>query len=161
MGYKAPLKDIASALKAEGLERLALLPQFEAASSDVIEGILAEAAKLAENVFDPLYRKGDLHPAKLKDGKVEVAPGWAEAWAALADGGWVGLAAMPEHGGMGMPEVLGLAVGEVFHSANMALALCALLTQDAIYALSLYGSAEQQAKYLPNMIAGKWTGIGC
>jgi len=158
MGYKAPIKDIISALKAEGLEQLAQLPQFEAASSDVVEGILAEAAKLAENVFDPLYRKGDLHPAKLVNGKVEVTPGWADAWKAFADGGWVGLAAAPEHGGTGMPEVLGLAVGEIFHSANMALALCALLTQDAIYALSLYGSPEQQAMYLPKMIEGKWTG---
>ena len=158
MGYKAPIKDIISALKAEGLEQLAQLPQFEAASSDVVEGILAEAAKLAENVFDPLYRKGDLHPAKLVNGKVEVTPGWADAWKAFADGGWVGLAAAPEHGGTGMPEVLGLAVGEIFHSANMALALCALLTQDAIYALSLYGSPEQQAMYLLKMIEGKWTG---
>ncbi|MEO9168047.1 MAG: acyl-CoA dehydrogenase [Aestuariivirga sp.] len=158
MGYKAPLKDIASVLKAEGLERLAQLPAFEAASADVVGGILTEAAKLAENVFDPLYRKGDLQPAKLVNGKVEVTPGWADAWKALADGGWVGLASTPDHGGMGMPEVLGLAVGEVFHSANMALALCALLTQDAIYALSLYGTPEQQAKYLPKMIQGKWTG---
>ena len=158
MGYKAPIKDIISALKAERLEQLAQLPQFEAASSDVVEGILAEAAKLAENVFDPLYRNGDLHPAKLVNGKVEVTPGWADAWKAFADGGWAGLAAAPEQGGTGMPEVLGLAVGEIFHSANMALALCALLTQDAIYALSLYGSPEQQAMYLPKMIEGKWTG---
>ena len=158
MNYKAPLKDIVSALKAEGLERLALLPQFEAASADVVEGILLEAAKLAENVFDPLYRKGDLYPAKLIDGKVEVTPGWADAWKALADGGWVGLAATSGHGGMGMPEVLGLAVGEIFHGANTALSLCALLTQDAIYAIGLYGSTAQQDKYLPPMIAGKWTG---
>jgi alkylation response protein AidB-like acyl-CoA dehydrogenase len=158
MGYKAPLKDIASALKAAGMGEIAQLPAFEAATADIVEGILAEAAKLAENVFDPLYRAGDLHPAKLVDGKVEVAPGWAEAWKALADGGWVGLAATPGHGGAGMPDVLGLAVGELFHSANMALALCSLLTQDAIYALSLYGSQEQQAKYLPKMIEGTWTG---
>jgi len=158
MTYKAPLKDIASALKAEGLEELAALPLFESASADVVEGILNEAAKLAENVFDPLYRKGDLHPAKLKDGKVEVTPGWAKAWQAFAEGGWVGLSATAEHGGMAMPEVLGLAVGEIFHGANMALALCALLTQDAIYAMSVYGSPEQQAKYLPPMIEGRWTG---
>ena len=158
MPYKAPLKDIASALKAEGYDQLLMLPAFEAASADMTEGILAEAAKLAENVFDPLYRKGDTHPAKLKDGKVEVTPGWAHGWQAMADGGWVGLAAAPDHGGMGMPEVLGLAVAEIFQGANMALALCALLTQDAIYAMSLYGNAEQQTKYLPHMIEGKWTG---
>ena len=158
MGYKAPLKDITAALKTEGLDRLAQLPAFEAASGDVVEGILIEAAKLAENVLDPLYRKGDLHPAKLVGGKVVVTPGWTEAWQALADGGWVGLAAAPDHGGTGMPEILGLAVGEIFHGANTALSLCALLTQDAIYAVNLYGSAEQKAKFLPPMIAGKWTG---
>ena len=137
---------------------LAALPAFETDSADVVDGILAEAAKLAENVFDPLYRKGDLHPAKLVDGKVHVTPGWADGWKALADGGYVGLSATPEHGGLGMPELLGLAVGEIFEGANMALALCALLTQDAIYAMSVYGSTEQQTKYLPPMIAGKWTG---
>ena len=158
MGYKAPLKDIIATLNVEGLERLSQLPQFEAASSDVVEGILIEAAKLAENVLDPLYRKGDQHPAKLKNGKVEVTPGWADAWKAISDGGWVGLAAPLEHGGTGMPEVLGLAVSEIFHGANMALALGAMLTQDAIYAVNLYGNAEQKAKYLPPMIAGTWTG---
>ena len=149
MGYKAPLKDIASALKAAGLSEIAQLPTFEAATADIVDGILLEAAKLAENVFDPLYRKGDFHPAKLIDGKVQVTPGWAEAWKALADGGWVGLAAPPEYGGAGMPEVLGLAVSEIFHSANMALALCALLTQDAIYALSLYGSQNNKKNICP------------
>ncbi len=158
MAYKAPLKDIASALQAEGLERLALLPTFETASSDVVEGILNEAAKLAENIFDPLYRKGDLHPAKLVDGKVHVTPGWNEGWKAFAEGGWVGISATPDHGGLGMPEVLGLAVAEIFEGANMALALCGLLTQGAVYALNLYGSKALQEKYLPQMITGKWTG---
>src|SRR6202040_3772300 len=49
-------------------------------------------------------------------------------------------------------------VTEFLASANMAFTMYAGLTQGAIAALYVHGSAEQKATYLPNMIAGHWTG---
>ena len=67
-------------------------------------------------------------------------------------------AVSPEHGGQGLPKVVSAAVQEMWKSANMAFSLCSMLTLGAVEALELCGSAEQKAKYLPNMIAGNWTG---
>lgn len=158
MTYKAPLAEIQRALYASGIDDITKLPTFENAGADVVASILAEAAKLAENVIAPLNRAGDNQPAKLVNGKVEVPPGWPQAWAELAKGGWVGLSAPAEHGGMAMPELLGLSVSEMWNSANLAFALCPLLTQGAAHAISLYGNAEQKTRLLPPMNEGRWTG---
>jgi acyl-CoA dehydrogenase len=40
----------------------------------------------------------------------------------------------------------------------MAFDLCPLLTQGAIDAIELCGTAEQKARFLPAMVSGKWTG---
>lgn len=158
MTYKAPLVDIQRALHATGLGDITKLLAFETATDDVVASILNEAAKLAENVLAPLNTVGDRHPAKLINEKVALPAGWQQAWAELSKGGWVGLAAPAQYGGMAMPELLGLAISEMWNSANLALALCPLLTQGAAHAITLYASAEQKARLLPPMNEGRWTG---
>jgi acyl-CoA dehydrogenase len=49
-------------------------------------------------------------------------------------------------------------VNEFLCSANMAFAMYSGLTQGAIAAIYVHGSADHKATYLPNMIAGHWTG---
>lgn len=106
----------------------------------------------------PLNRAGDLDGAKLLPEGVRTTPGWRGAWRTLIDGGWNGLPYPPEFGGMGLPQVLNFAVQEMWHSANMAFALCPMLTQGAASAIELYGSEDQKARFLPKMVAGEWTG---
>jgi alkylation response protein AidB-like acyl-CoA dehydrogenase len=60
-----------------------------------------------------------------------------------------------------MPYSVGIAVQELFKSANMALSLCPLLTQAAIDALLEHGSDEQRALYLEKLVTGEWTGTMC
>ena len=49
-------------------------------------------------------------------------------------------------------------VNEFMCAANMALAMYPGLTQGAIAAIIMHGSAAQKAAYLPKMIEGRWTG---
>jgi acyl-CoA dehydrogenase len=56
-----------------------------------------------------LNRNGDRHPARLENGVVRASPGFAEGYRAIASGGWIGLAANPAHGGMGLPMALNTA----------------------------------------------------
>ncbi len=158
MTYAVPLRDITLALDAAGLSTITALPHFQDASADVVESILTEAAKVADTTLAPLNRIGDTQGARLVDGKVVVSPGWTEAWGTLVDGGWNGVSAPAEHGGMGLPELLGLAISEMWQSANMAFALCPMLTQGAVNAVRLYGTDDQKARYLPRMVSGAWTG---
>ena len=84
--------------------------------------------------------------------------GFPAAYRAYAEGGWNGLPFAADHGGMGLPWVLATAVQEMWQSSNMAFALCPLLTVSAIEALAAHGTAEQNALYLPRLVAGEWTG---
>ena len=158
-GYAAPLRDITFVLnEVVRLPAIADLPGFEEATPDLAASILEEAAKIAADVLAPLNRTGDTVGAKWDAGTVTVAPGWQEAWNALVEGGWNGLPYPADFGGMGLPHVLNLAVQEMWQSANMAFALCPMLTQGAVHAIELFGTEAQKAAYLPKMVPGAWTG---
>ena len=158
-GYAAPIRDIRFVLDdIVALPEIATLPGYEEATADLVGSILEEAGKIAADVVAPLNRVGDQTGSKWSDGDVTTPEGWQEAWNALVDGGWNGLPFGVEWGGMGLPQVLNLAVQEMWQSANMAFALCPMLTQGAVHAIELFGSEEQKAKYLPNMVTGVWTG---
>src|SRR5690606_11242166 len=64
----------------------------------------------------------------------------------------------PEFGGQGLPWALGMAVNEMWQSANLALSLCPLLTSAAIEAIEKHGTEDQKKTYLPHLISGHWTG---
>ncbi len=159
MAYRAPVEEMRFVLDAViGAGRLAGTGRFAEATPETVDAVLAEAARLAEDVLAPLRRAGDLEPARLENGVVRTTPGFAEAYRILADGGWVGVAAPVAHGGMGLPLTLATCLGEMFGAANLALSLCPLLTQGAIEALDHHASDALKALYLPKLAAGTWTG---
>jgi acyl-CoA dehydrogenase len=159
MGYRAPVKEMRFLLESVlGAGRLADTERFAEASGDVVDAILNEAARLAEDVLAPTRRVGDLHPCQLENGVVRTPEGFADGYRAIAEGGWVGAAADPEYGGMGLPVSVLACVNEMLASANLALSLCPLLSQGQIEALEAHASDELKALYLPKLIAGEWTG---
>jgi 3-(methylthio)propanoyl-CoA dehydrogenase len=158
--YHAPLKDMLFVMnELAGLEKVAKLPGYEDATPDTVTAILEEAAKFATEVLDPLNAVGDREGATLVEGGVVKTPsGFKEAYRKFAENGWNGLTKNPDHGGQGLPQLVSTAVEEMWHGANLAFALCPLLTQGAIEALELVGTDAQKAKFLPKMVEGEWTG---
>ena len=158
--YHAPLKDMLFVMKElAGLEQVGKLPGYEDATVDTVTAILEEASKFATEVLDPLNVVGDREGSKLIDGgSVKTPTGFKDAYKQFADNGWNGLTKHPDHGGQGLPQLVATAVEEMWHGANLAFALCPLLTQGAIEALELVGSDTQKALYLPKMVEGVWTG---
>jgi hypothetical protein len=158
--YKAPVEDVNFLFNdVFQIDRYDNLPGFSDASADVREAILGEAAKLSEEVLQPLNRVGDLEGCKRKDdGSVTTPKGFKEAFKQVAEGGWLGLSAPTEYGGQGLPVTLSQVVSEFQCSANMAFAMYGGLTMGATAALIVHGSDAQKKTYVPKMIAGEWTG---
>ena len=159
MAYRAPVEDIAFILDSVvPLADIAATERFAEATPDTVSAILTEAGRMATEVLAPLNRNGDLTPARLENGAVRSSPGFDTGFAALAEGGWIGLSADPEYGGAGLPHTLNVAVGEMIGGACLALQLNPLLTQGQIEALQHHASDDLRALYLPKLISGEWNG---
>jgi acyl-CoA dehydrogenase len=158
--YKAPVEDALFLLNdVFHIERFANLPGFADASPDVVKAILDEVGKFCENVLTPLNRVGDKQGCKRHpDGSVTTPDGFKEAYRQLVDGGWIGISAPPEFGGLGLPIALTQLSNEFLVSANLSFAMYPGLIQGAIAALLTHGSAEQKALYVPKMVSGEWAG---
>jgi alkylation response protein AidB-like acyl-CoA dehydrogenase len=158
-GYTAPIQDMLFVMnELAKAELLAERPGFEEATPDLLEAVLEEAAKLASQVLAPLNKPGDEQGPKLVDGWVEAPDGFAEAYQQFVDNGWLSLAQNPKFGGQGLPFLLHTVVTEMWNSANMAFALCPMLSAGAIEAIEAHGSAELQKAFLSKLISGEWTG---
>ncbi len=141
-----------------GYGRLSQTDLFAEAGNDVTEAILTELGRLCDGVMAPLNRGGDLTPAVLENGVVRTSPGFKDGYQAIAEGGWLGLGANPEYGGMGLPQTLNTAMNEMMSGACLALQLCPLLSQGQIEALEHHASDAIKDLYLPKLTSGQWTG---
>ncbi len=159
MPYRAPISDYEFLFRnAIGFDQIAATEKFSEASEDVVSAILTEAGKLCEDIMAPLQRPGDLEPARLENGVLRTSPGYGDGWKAIAEGGWIGMSADPEYGGMGLPMTLTTAVNEMMSAACLSLQLAPLMTQGQIEALEHHASDALKDLYLPKMISGEWSG---
>jgi len=158
--YKAPVDDALFLLNdVFHLDRYGNLPGFSDATPDLVEAVLREAGKFAEEVLTPLNRIGDKEGCKRgPDSSVTTPSGFKDAFKQLVEGGWIGISAPAEFGGQGLPATMTSIVNEFLCSANQAFAMYAGLTQGAIAALLEHAAPELKAKYLPKMTTGEWTG---
>jgi len=156
--YRAPLADIASALKSAALPSAIDEGLFGDLTMDDVDAVLAEAGRFATEVIAPLNRVGDRYGTPFKDGVVTTPPGWKEAYQGWQSGGWNGLAAPAEWGGQALPQVVNAACIEMWHGASIAFSDGPMLTVGAIDALQAHGSDALKRTYLPKLVSGGWTG---
>ena len=120
--------------------------------------MIGEAGKFATEAIAPLDVVGDREGARCANGVVTTPTGFRDAYRRWAEGGWAGVTAKPEYGGMGLPRAVAAACGEMWSGAAMGFALCPLLGEGAIAALEIYGTPEQREIYLKRLVSGEWTG---
>lgn len=159
MAYCAPVDQIRFILaNVVPFDAVAATEAYAEATPDMVDAILTEAGRMSSEVLAPLNIAGDQTPARLENGVLRSSPGYDKGFQAIAEGGWIGLAADPEYGGAGLPQALNMAVSEMMAGACLALQLNPLLTQGQIEALQHHASDEMKALYLPKLIGGEWNG---
>jgi len=162
--YKAPLDDLRFALfDVLGAEAHCAKLGFADVNRELADAVLEEAARFAETVLAPLNKIGDEIGCSFDKatGDVTPPPGFKQAFDTFVEGGWTGLTNAPEHGGQGMPALLGGVLTELVDSANLAWGNFPMLSHGAVKALETYGEAWQQDVFLKPLVAGQWTGTMC
>ncbi len=157
--YRAPVAAMRFTMETVGaLGDIAALPSNESCTNDLVGDILHGAAQFGHDVLVPLNAPGDREGCRLENGVVRTPAGCAEAYARFVADGWNGLSLDPEHGGQGLPVLVGTAVQEIWHGSNMAFALCTLLNQYAAGLVSAFASSDLKRRFLPKLISGEWNG---
>jgi len=159
MSYTAPVKDMLFAMtELAYLGQISSLPGWEDANLDTARAVLEECAKLCAEVIAPLNAEGDRNPSSWKEGVVTATPGFKDAFAHFAEGGWQGLQHPVDYEGQGLPKLIATPCVEMLNASNLSFALCPLLTDGAIEALLTAGTEAQKQTYVPKLISGVWTG---
>ena len=144
MTYKAPVNEIRFALMQEaGFQRLIDNGAYQDLSDDLLDAILEEAAKLADNVIAPISWDGDQTGASLGPDGVSVPESFKQAYQKYVEGGWPTLAAPQAYGGQGLPLALANAVTEMMNS-NIGFQLCPMLSNGGMEALAAHASDDQK-----------------
>jgi acyl-CoA dehydrogenase len=157
--YIAPLRDMQFVInELADLDAVSKLPGCEEVTPELVEKVLEAAGRFAADVLAPLNTVGDKTGANLNGDAVTTPPGFKDAYLRFVADGWNGLALDPEYGGQGLPQIVSAPVIEMWQAANMAFALCPMLTEGAVEALMLRGSDTLKKIYLSKMVSGEWTG---
>ncbi|ABC28537.1 Acyl-CoA dehydrogenase [Hahella chejuensis KCTC 2396] len=162
LNYKAPQRDVAFVMDEllgffEHYERL----RFADATPDMVKAILQEGGKFAENILAPLNAVGDTEGCSWNDGVVTTPKGFKEAYQQYVEGGWPAMSQPLEYDGQGLPYSLSSILSEWFSGANHAWAMYPGLSQGCIETILAHGSDSQKQRFLPHLIAGRWTGTMC
>ena len=129
-------------------------------SLDDVEMYLNEGYKIAREVVNPINAPGDRIGAKLENGVVTPAPGYAEVYRFLQANGWgsssecIGLEG-------GMPLILYKMIHEMNTAACPAVTSYIKLTSGAANLIIRFGAEEDKALFLPKMLSGDWQGTMC
>ena len=157
--YRSPVEDILFSLRhVAGLDEAIAEGAFGDLDWDTVASVIGEAGRFATEVIAPLNRTGDLEGAKCDNGVVTTPKGFKQAYKQWVEGGWAGVTAAPEQGGMGLPHSVNFACSEIWNGASMGFALCPLLSEGALGALNAYASPELKETYVKRLASGEWTG---
>jgi alkylation response protein AidB-like acyl-CoA dehydrogenase len=160
--YKVDLRDIKFQLF-EWLEAAKLLESERYADwdADNVQMVIDEALKIAQDLMAPANADGDRIGAQWNDGVVTMPEVYKPAYQTLSEGGWIGLLASPEFGGMGLPEVVGTVVNEFYQGSCVSLALTMMLTRGCGAMIENFGADELKSLFVEKIYSGQWAGTMC
>lgn len=161
--YKAPLSDINFVLNdlLQAEQHYGALQGCETLTPDLMDAIISEGAKFAENVVNPIAANGDEQGCRFEDGRVATPDGFKQAYQQWGDGGWQGLSMPIADGGQGLPGSLSAVIGEMVGAPSWAFSMYGGLALAPVTCLINGGSEQQKQRYIPKILNGEWAGTMC
>jgi alkylation response protein AidB-like acyl-CoA dehydrogenase len=142
-------------------DQLAARPRYAEHSRDSFEAMLGAANALALKAFAPVNRKADLTEPAFEGERVILIPEIKQALDAFVAGGFSGMAADAELGGLQLPQVIEKACFAHFTCASIALAGYPFLSTGNANLIAAHGSAVQVDAFARPQIAGRFYGTMC
>ena len=161
--YKAPRRDIDFVLKdfLRCEQHYAGLQGCEELGADLMDAVIGEGAKFAENVVNAIAANGDEQGCIFIDGEVRTPAGFKEAFRQWGEGGWQTLGIPVASGGQGLPSSLGSVIGEMVGAPSWAFSMYGGLALAPVTCLINGGTEAQKQRYLPKLLSGEWAGTMC
>ncbi len=164
--YRVDIRDIRFCLNEYlDLNDLCSLPVFQERGFDpeMLLDMVEQARKLSIEKVAPMNETSDQEGAKYnkETSQVTTPDCFKEAYQLYVQNGWGALPANPDYGGMGAPEIINTAAGEIFTGACTSFTMLPGLSKSAAAVIDVFGSDAQKTTYLEKMLTGVWGGSMC
>ena len=121
---------------------------------DMISAILYEASRFSTELLAPFDRDADRTHCSLREGRVVLAAGHAEVWAAFRDAGWGAIDIPANYGGQGLPAAIAIPAQEMLDRGSVSFGMAPGAARAAAKLLQTYGTSEIADAWIPKLAAG-------
>ena len=142
-------------------QRYKEIEKYKEINSELVKGILEEAAKINQELILPLAKAGDENPCVYENGVVSTPPGYKEVYKKFIEDGWTSLSCDPKYGGQGIPKTVSTFFEEMLSSSSLAFKLYSELSIGAYNCILTHAEQSIKDKFLPKIVEGKWSGTMC
>jgi len=143
------------------VEKLCTIPRFADYDKQSFDILLDSAKSYADQVLFPVFKEVDEFGARYEDGKIIVHPIVEKVINDAGENGSIGDTFDYEIGGLQLPHTVSAALGHIAQCASNALPGYPGLTKGSANLIITFGSKALIETYVPNMLAGKWSGTMC
>ena len=142
-------------------QRYKEIEKYKEINSELVKGILEEAAKINQELILPLAKAGDENPCVYENGVVRTPQGYKEVYKKFIEDGWTSLSCDPKYGGQGIPKTVSTFFEEMLSSSSLAFKLYSELSIGAYNCILTHAEQSIKDKFLPKIVEGKWSGTMC
>ncbi|PHN01907.1 acyl-CoA dehydrogenase [Flavilitoribacter nigricans] len=128
---------------------------------DTFEFTIDAATEIADQQLRPFFRDIEQPEPELCDGQVQVPPPVADFVRTFAESGLMASTFPLELDGQQLPKIIYAAVKYISMSANNSFVMYTDLSIGCANLILAYGTTEQQQRFIPNLLNGRWLGTMC
>lgn len=136
------------------LDTLLAAEKFAHIDREMVDMMLDQSQRFAEEKLVPLAASGDVAGCQLANGRVTLPPGTAETYQEWCELGFPTLGLPLDHDGLDFPLSIQSAVQEILDGANLAFGMMGINLRCAIKAIIANAPAALAERWIPGLVSG-------